>query len=324
MDVLRGLTTSQWAALSPAVSYFCGSLFFQTLETFKIGEQYRLVPTDEELKRNRVSRAAVIAHALVYHSITTTLALIFVDLFPPLKECQHCFGSYSYFETSIAALLGNKEHGSIQLAALSWLARLIYLGVRQFGAFFIFDTWLYWTHYFSHHNRWWFKHIHSKHHKLYVPFAYGSAYNHPAESLCFDVVASQLASGGLRLSDIEQGVFLSLATMRSCENHTAYNLPWSPFILIGGLFGYTPEWHSIHHSKWGFRTNFATYFPWWDIWMGTAYLGERKVYEAPENVPADLKGSLRASDATEERDNTSIALDNEHIEESQVRQRKKV
>lgn len=156
MDVLRGLTTSQWAALSPAVSYFCGSLFFQTLETFKIGEQYRLVPTDEELKRNRVSRAAVIAHALVYHSITTTLALIFVDLFPPLKECQHCFGSYSYFETSIAALLGNKEHGSIQLAALSWLARLIYLGVRQFGAFFIFDTWLYWTHYFSHHNRWWF------------------------------------------------------------------------------------------------------------------------------------------------------------------------
>lgn len=58
--------------------------------------------------------------------------------------------------------------------------------------------------------------------------------------------------------------------------------------------------------------------------MGTAYLGERKVYEAPENVPADLKGSLRASDATEERDNTSIALDNEHIEESQVRQRKKV
>lgn len=156
MDVLRGLTTSQWAALSPAISYFCGSLFFQTLETFKIGEQYRLVPTDEELKRNRVSRTAVIAHALVYHSITTTLALIFVDLFPPLKECQHCFGSYSYFETSIAALLGNKEHGSIQLAALSWLARLIYLGVRQFGAFFIFDTWLYWTHYFSHHNRWWF------------------------------------------------------------------------------------------------------------------------------------------------------------------------
>ena len=58
--------------------------------------------------------------------------------------------------------------------------------------------------------------------------------------------------------------------------------------------------------------------------MGTAYLGERKVYEAPEDMAADLKGSLRASEATEERDNTSIALDNEHIEESQVRQRKNI
>lgn len=114
------------------------------------------------------------------------------------------------------------------------------------------------------------EHIHSKHHKLYVPFAYGSAYNHPAESLCFDVVASQLASGGLRLSDIEQGVFLSLATMRSCENHTAYNLPWSPFILIGGLFGYTPEWHSIHHSKWGFRVSCK--FKSLGGWLGYKYI----------------------------------------------------
>lgn len=58
--------------------------------------------------------------------------------------------------------------------------------------------------------------------------------------------------------------------------------------------------------------------------MGTAYLGGRKVYEAPEDVAANLQGSLRTSDATEERDNTSIALDNEHIEESHVRQRKKI
>jgi sphinganine C4-monooxygenase len=97
--------------------------------------------------------------------------------------------------------------------------------------------------------------FHSKHHELYNSFSFGSAYNHPVESLCFDTVASQLASGIPRLTDIEQGVFLSLATVRSCENHCAYKLPYSPFIVIGGLLGYTPEWHNIHHASFGFQVS---------------------------------------------------------------------
>lgn len=320
MDVLRNLTTSQWAALSPVISYILGTTFFSILEAFNIWEQHRVYPTEEETKRNKVSRSAVITHAVLYHSTTTALALVFVKVLPPLQECSDCFGSYAYWRSSVSELLGITDHESIQLTTLSWLARLTYLGVRQFIAFFIFDTWLYWTHLFAHRNRWWFKHFHAKHHELYNSFSFGSAYNHPVESVCFDIVASQLASGIPRLTDIEQGVFLSLATVRSCENHCAYKLPWSPFILIGGLLGYTPEWHNIHHANFGFQFNFATYFPWWDIWMGTAYTGPRKVYEPHQGVVDDVKADLPVPGVAEKPTTTGLVLDNEL---SELRSRKK-
>ncbi|KAG5932553.1 hypothetical protein E4U53_001271 [Claviceps sorghi] len=347
MDYLRSLTTSQWAALSPVMSYILGTVFFTVLETFNIWSQYRIFPRQEETKRNKVSRSAVITHAVLYHSVTTTLALVFVKLVPPLEECRDCFGSYLHWHASMSAFLGITDQESVQLAILSWLTRLTYLGLRQFMAFFIFDTWLYWTHLFAHRNRWWFKHFHAKHHELYNAFSFGSAYNHPVESLCFDIVASQLASGIPRLTNVEQAVFLSLATVRSCENHCAYKLPWSPFILIGGLLGYTPEWHNIHHASFGFQVsreishgnmpgflvianlltpfmlqcNFATYFPWWDIWMGTAYTGPRKVYEPkPAVVGNPTETEMLVAGSTKDSSTSGLVLDEES---SELRSRQK-
>jgi hypothetical protein len=156
MNIVPDLTSSQWAALSPVSSYILGTLFFTTLETFNIWEQHRVYPSKEELKRNKVSRAAVITHAVCYHSVTTALALVFVKVLPPLTECSDCFGSYAYWRSSAAHYFTISNYDSARLMFMSWLARLTYLGIRQFIAFFIFDTWLYWTHLFAHRNRWWF------------------------------------------------------------------------------------------------------------------------------------------------------------------------
>lgn len=159
---MNNLTTSQWAALSPVASYIVGTTFFTTLETFNIWEQHRVYPSEEELKRNKVSRSAVITHAVCYHSVTTALALVFVKMLPPLQECSDCFGSYAYCHSSLSKLLAIEDDAPTRLMVMAWLVRLLYLGVRQFIAFFIFDTWLYWTHLFSHRNRWWFSRFQSR------------------------------------------------------------------------------------------------------------------------------------------------------------------
>ena len=55
--------------------------------------------------------------------------------------------------------------------------------------------------------------------------------------------------------------------------------------------------------------------------MGTAYTGQRKVYEPPQAVVNDVKASLPVSGAAEEPTTTSIVLDNDL---SELRLRKKL
>jgi sphinganine C4-monooxygenase len=49
-----------------------------------------------------------------------------------------------------------------------------------------------------HVNTWLYKNVHSTHHELIVPYAYGALYNHPIEALFLDsigAVVSQYATG---------------------------------------------------------------------------------------------------------------------------------
>ncbi|KAG7029937.1 Sphinganine C4-monooxygenase 1, partial [Cucurbita argyrosperma subsp. argyrosperma] len=48
-------------------------------------------------------------------------------------------------------------------------------------AMFVLDTWQYFAHRYMHHNKFLYRHIHSHHHRLVVPYAFGALYNHPVE-----------------------------------------------------------------------------------------------------------------------------------------------
>lgn len=59
--------------------------------------------------------------------------------------------------------------------------------------------------------------------------------------------------------------------------------------------------------------NFATYFPWWDKWMGTAYAGPRKVYQPnqTESNKTKVGGSVTAADLAGESVTTGLVHDND-------------
>lgn len=75
-----------------------------------------------------------------------------------------------------------------------WLYWWIIPVSRLIMASLIFDTWMYFGHRMMHLNKFLYKHIHSVHHRLYVPYAYGAAYNHPVEGFLLDVIGSIVAS----------------------------------------------------------------------------------------------------------------------------------
>ena len=58
----------------------------------------------------------------------------------------------------------------------------------------------FWLHRWMHVNTFLYKHMHSHHHRLTVPYAYGALYNHPMEALLLDTLGGviTLYASGMR------------------------------------------------------------------------------------------------------------------------------
>lgn len=165
---LTGMTAAHWAALSPILSYWIVSGFYEFLDTFDLFSQYRIRPSDEECKRNLAKKSDVMNHVLLVHAAQTAMALVMAEMLPPSPDHEGRFGSLSYFYSVSAGLLTswNISQDTVgfvdtTLLAGSWLARICYLAARQFLALVVLDTWVFWGHYLEHKNPWLYrKHSH--------------------------------------------------------------------------------------------------------------------------------------------------------------------
>ena len=77
------------------------------------------------------------------------------------------------------------------------MAQTIYWAIVPAAQFtlglFIVDTWQYFFHRMSHMNKFLYTKIHSRHHRLYVPYAFGALYNHPMEGFVLETLGTALA-----------------------------------------------------------------------------------------------------------------------------------
>ncbi|KAL8640610.1 MAG: hypothetical protein Q9226_008727, partial [Calogaya cf. arnoldii] len=80
---------------------------------------------------------------------------------------------------------------------------------QYIAAIVLADTFQYFIHRAFHVNKWLYKHIHSMHHDIYVPFAYGAFYNHPLETIPIDIIGFPICLAIARL-DNRQAAFLEL------------------------------------------------------------------------------------------------------------------
>lgn len=163
----------------------------------------------------------------------------------------------------------------------SWemvVAKIIYHvlvpGLQFFVATCAMDAWQYAIHRAMHMNKFLYTHIHSRHHRLYVPYAYGALYNHPLEGFFLDTLGAGL-SFKLTGMSLRQGTcFFTFSCMKTVDDHCGYDFPWDPFQLITTN---NAAYHDIHHQTWGIKTNFSQpFFTFWDSALGTKYVGPRE------------------------------------------------
>ena len=133
------------------------------------------------------------------------------------------------------------------------------------------DTWQYALHRAMHMNKFLYTWLHSRHHRLYVPYAFGALYNHPIEGFALDTLGTGIAYLVTGLSTRQGMVLFVVSTLKTVDDHCGYALPWDPFQHISSN---NAAYHDIHHQSWGIKTNFSQpFFTFWDFFLGTQWKG---------------------------------------------------
>ncbi|CAO3702773.1 unnamed protein product [Rhizopus stolonifer] len=141
--------------------------------------------------------------------------------------------------------------------------------VQFFIAMFVVDTHQYILHRMAHSVKFLYKHMHSHHHRLYVPYAFGALYNHPLEGFLLDTCGAALAFELAGMSPRLGMYFFTFSTLKTVNDHCGYYFPWDPLTVC---FGNNVIYHDIHHQPYGIKTNFAQpFFTFWDRLLNTEY-----------------------------------------------------
>ncbi|KAF7534416.1 hypothetical protein G7Z17_g13362 [Cylindrodendrum hubeiense] len=225
---------------------------------------------------------------------TTAISKNLADSYPILAGAVA--GGYYPFLTSATA---EPVFAGWELKLAAAIYHILVPGVQFLVAIIILDTWQYFLHRLMHVNKWLYVHFHSRHHRLYVPYAYGALYNHPFEGFLLDTVGASLAFKATFMS-LRQGIwFWSFSTIKTVDDHCGYSFPWDPLQLITSN---NAAYHDIHHQHWGIKTNFAQpFFTFWDTLLNTKYTGTRSNKPSAFRKEADIAANKAAQAA--EKDN---------------------
>ncbi|KAK4280092.1 hypothetical protein QN277_011763 [Acacia crassicarpa] len=218
---------------APIVLYWIYAGFYQLLPPL---DNYRLHSRREEDEKNVVSLSAVVKGVLLQQLVQATVALLLL--------------------TSKANPSGTTVQPSILVQAFQIII-----------AMFVMDTWQYFVHRYMHQNKFLYRHIHSQHHRLVVPYAIGALYNHPLEGLLLDTFGgaiSYLVSGMTSRTAI---MFFCFAIVKTVDDHCGLWLPGNIFHMF---FQNNTAYHDIHHQLQGLKYNYSQpFFSIWDKILGT-------------------------------------------------------
>ncbi|GAB2280281.1 Arf guanine nucleotide exchange factor sbh1 [Dionaea muscipula] len=219
----------------PIVVYWLYSGIYVLLGSF---DNYRLHSRKDEDEKNLVSKGTVIKGVLLQQTVQAMVAII---LFTVVDN---------------SGKVGCEPNASLVVL------------LRQFlTGMFCLDTWQYFMHRYMHQNKFLYRHVHSQHHRLVVPYAYGALYNHPLEGLILDTIGgaiSFLTSGMTPRASI---FFFSFATIKTVDDHCGLMLPGNLFHV---LFKNNTAYHDVHHQLYGSKYNFSQpFFVMWDKILGT-------------------------------------------------------
>ncbi|CAO3629173.1 unnamed protein product [Mucor fragilis] len=250
----------------PIAAYWIYSTFWHFVMKFEIPyfEQHRIHTLGDMEKRNKVSLPRVLSMVALQQIIQVVLGVLVLHPIDPVSNAIEQ-------ENALRWWTGLFLSGTHRLGLSHHLARAVYWivipAVQFVSGMIIMDAHQYFFHRLFHVNKFLYKHVHSHHHRLYVPYAFGALYNHPVEGFLLDSVGATIAMELTRMSPRLTVVFFTFSTLKTVDDHCGYALPWDPLQF---LFGNNVQYHDIHHQAFGIKRNFSQpFFTFWDKLLGT-------------------------------------------------------
>ncbi|KAM7269787.1 hypothetical protein ACFE04_025284 [Oxalis oulophora] len=220
----------------PIIVYWVYSGLYVVLAPFF--DTYRLHSKQDEDHKNLVSKTTVVKGVLLQQFIQAIVAIL------------------------LFTVTGNDD-----AAAGAPKLSLPILIIQFAVAMLVLDTWQYFMHRYMHQNKFLYKHVHSQHHRLVVPYAFGALYNHPLEGLLLDTIGGALSFLASGMSPRTSIFFFSFATIKTVDDHCGLCIPGNFFHM---LFKNNTAYHDVHHQLYGNKYNFSQpFFSFWDKFLGT-------------------------------------------------------
>ncbi|TFY83305.1 hypothetical protein EWM64_g706 [Hericium alpestre] len=276
-SVIPGVSDPTLALAAPVIAYWLTSLIFHTFDisSWKWLDRYRIHDSSEVASRNLATRFQVVRAVLFQQAIQTVIGYFWVsgDDKPYLNDGSPLamLPIAIPLTRAMVWVLGERSATRLLREVGPQLVHFIYWwaipAFQLLFAMFVMDTWQYFLHRAMHLNKFLYKHLHSVHHRLYVPYAFGALYNHPLEGFLLDTTGAGLAEMLSFLSVRQATFFFILSVCKTVDDHCGYNFPLDPLQMLSGN---TADYHDIHHQVIGIKSNFSQpFFVHWDILLGT-------------------------------------------------------
>ncbi|GAA6004539.1 hypothetical protein JCM10207_000924 [Rhodosporidiobolus poonsookiae] len=272
-EVIPGLSDKALSLLAPVVAYWSLSLFFEAVDRagWDCFERHRIHEPEEIKSKNKVTAREVFLAVVFQHVVQTIAGWFLIPEEPPRDDVAGLTWWGRQVAWAVFALGGQKKGAAFMAQygelATRWLYWYAIPAVRLAVAAAVMDGWQYMMHRTAHQVTWLYREIHSWHHRLYVPYAFGALYNHPLEGFVLDTVGSGIAHEVAGLTLRQAALFFALSSFKTVDDHCGFAFPWDP---MQHLFGNNADYHDIHHQVAGLKKNYSQ--PWfisWDIFFNT-------------------------------------------------------
>uniref|UniRef100_A0A7R9VB25 Fatty acid hydroxylase domain-containing protein n=1 Tax=Chlamydomonas euryale TaxID=1486919 RepID=A0A7R9VB25_9CHLO len=201
--------------VTPLLVYWALAVFYDVLDHLDLPITRRFKVVRKVRGRENIpSKRQVVTRVLVQQLAQFVVAYVAMVL-----DCDQC---------------AKRTAGNVAQTALQFLFGML-----------VMDTWQFWIHRTMHVYPVLYKHIHSHHHQLLIPYAWGALYNHPLEGLLLDTLGGLVTLYGGMMSCQAGAWLINFATAKTVLDHCGYVFPVNP---LHGLFPNGAAYHDIHHD----------------------------------------------------------------------------